>query len=168
MRRAMPSRPAATVAAKTRYGLASAPGMRHSTRSDEQLPTMRNPAVRLSIARAIAVGANEPARKRLYEFTVGAKSSAQARACCISPPNHHRQRSGNRSDSADPPADLLRGWPALFGGAPAAGANAAVDPPSRQRLECTCIELPARRSSSLAMKVTACPFWMAISLAACL
>src|SRR5262245_65428486 len=118
MRRAMPSRPAATVAAKTRYGLASAPGMRHSTRSDEPLPTMRKPAVRLSIAQAIAVGANEPARKRLYEFTVGAKSSAQARPCCIRPTNHHRQRSGNRYDSAEPPGGLLRGWQTLISGEP--------------------------------------------------
>jgi hypothetical protein len=39
--------------------------MRHSLRSDAPWPTMRKPAVRLSAAQAIEVGANVPSMKRL-------------------------------------------------------------------------------------------------------
>ena len=44
-------------AAKARYGFASAPGMRISTRSASPEPTTRKPAVRLSADQTRAVGA---------------------------------------------------------------------------------------------------------------
>jgi hypothetical protein len=57
---AMPSRPEASEAASARYGLQSAPGMRHSMRVLAPEPTMRKPAVRLSLLQARRVGAHEP------------------------------------------------------------------------------------------------------------
>ncbi len=57
----MPWSPAAMVAAKARYGLASAPGMRFSTRKPPPSPQMRKPQVRLSQPQAMRVGAKEPA-----------------------------------------------------------------------------------------------------------
>ena len=58
---AIPCRPAAIVAANARYGLASAPGMRFSTRKAAPSPQSRKPHVRLSQPTTIRVGANEPA-----------------------------------------------------------------------------------------------------------
>ena len=49
------------VAANARYGLASAPGMRFSTRKLVPSPQSRKPQVRLSQPAAMRVGANEPA-----------------------------------------------------------------------------------------------------------
>ena len=71
----MPGSPAAIVAAKARYELASAPGMRFSTRLPAPWPTTRNPSVRLSRPQPTAVGAHEPGWKRLYELIVGAHIS---------------------------------------------------------------------------------------------
>ena len=48
------------VAAKARYGFASAPGMRFSTRNEAPSPQSRKPHVRLSQPAAMRVGANEP------------------------------------------------------------------------------------------------------------
>ena len=56
----MPHSPLAIVAANARYGFASAPGMRHSTRAPLCSPTVRNPHVRLSRLHTMAVGAHEP------------------------------------------------------------------------------------------------------------
>ena len=52
------------VAAKAWYVLASAPGIRFSTRMPWPWPTMRKPSVRLSTAQPTAVGAQLPGRKR--------------------------------------------------------------------------------------------------------
>ena len=67
-----PSKPDASDAANARYGLTSAPGMRHSMRNDLPEPTTRKPAVRLSYDHTRRVGAQDDDTKRLYEFTVGA------------------------------------------------------------------------------------------------
>ena len=61
------------IAAKARYGLQSPPATRLSSRIPLPWPTTRNAHVRLSSPQTIAVGANEPWAKRLYEFTLGAK-----------------------------------------------------------------------------------------------
>ncbi len=49
------------IAAKARYGFASAPGIRVSVRSAGPCPTIRKPHVRLSRPQASVVGAQEPA-----------------------------------------------------------------------------------------------------------
>ena len=46
--------------ASARYGLTSAPGIRHSTRRPAPWPTRRNPHVRLSTPQTAAVGAHDP------------------------------------------------------------------------------------------------------------
>src|SRR5947207_3122665 len=89
----MPYSPPATVAAKARYGLPSAPGMRHSTRYPLCSPTSRNPHVRLSWLHTMAVGAHDPSWYRLYEFTNGANIHDISRAVAISPPRYHRNTS---------------------------------------------------------------------------
>ena len=61
----MPCSPPASIAAVARYGFTSAPGIRFSIRAPAPLPTSRTAHVRLSWPQAIAVGANEPAAKRL-------------------------------------------------------------------------------------------------------
>ena len=82
--RRTPSTAEATKAASARYGLTSAPGTRHSTRSDGPCPTSRSAQVRLSGPHATAVGAKLPATYRLYEFTVGANISVMSRSpACI-------------------------------------------------------------------------------------
>ena len=55
----MPQSPPAMAAARARYGLTSAPGMRLSTRRLAPVPTVRNPQVRLSSPQTTAVGAHE-------------------------------------------------------------------------------------------------------------
>jgi hypothetical protein len=72
------------------YGLASAPGIRHSMRNESPRPTTRKPAVRLSWLQAMLVGAKELALKRLYEVTSGAKQAVSSRAWAISPPRNQR------------------------------------------------------------------------------
>src|SRR5512146_182285 len=98
----MPSRPAARLAANAMYGFASAPGMRHSMRSEEPSPTTRNPAVRLSSLQAIPVGANEPLWKRLYEATYGAQKTASSAACAIQPPRKKRNASLSPEKAEEP------------------------------------------------------------------
>ena len=66
------------IAAKARYGFASAPGIRVSVRSAGPWPTIRKPHVRLSWPQASVVGAHEPAAKRLYELTFGARKIASS------------------------------------------------------------------------------------------
>src|ERR1700686_4217881 len=72
----MPQSPPAMAAARARYGLTSAPGMRLSTRRPAPLPTALNPQVRLSSPHTMAVGAHESGTYRRYEFTYGAKHQA--------------------------------------------------------------------------------------------
>src|SRR5680860_44207 len=86
----MPCNPAAIVAANARYGLASAPGTRDSTRNDGPWPTRRNPHVRLSRPQASAVGAHDSGWYRLYELTVGAYIHASFRPVAMSPPSQPR------------------------------------------------------------------------------
>src|SRR6186713_1460422 len=73
------------IAAKARYGLASAPGIRVSVRRPSPWPTIRKPHVRLSWPQARVVGAHEPAAKRLYEFTFGARKIASSFRLAICP-----------------------------------------------------------------------------------
>ena len=68
---------------------------------------------------------------------------------------------------------LLAAFPQLFvpglhGDPRAIGDTPQAHPSADHRLEWRCIELPAYCSSSFAMKVTANPWPIAISLAACL
>src|ERR1700731_3008894 len=90
MRPAPPARPAASVAAHATYGFESAPGMRHSIRSEGPSPTTRKPAVRLSALQAIVVGANEALWKRLYELTEGAQKAVSSAAGARRPPRKNR------------------------------------------------------------------------------
>src|SRR5512132_2015296 len=90
MRLRIPHMPLAIVAANARYGFASPPGSRLSTRNPVCSPTVRNPHVRLSRLHTIAVGAHDPSWYRLYEFTNGAYIHAISRAVVISPPRYHR------------------------------------------------------------------------------
>ena len=56
----MPSRPAATVLASTRYGLEPPPGRRFSMWAEALPgPLMRKPTVRFSMPQVALVGANE-------------------------------------------------------------------------------------------------------------
>src|SRR5207245_3511957 len=87
----MPPIPLPNVAAKARYGFASAPGSRHSTRNPVCSPTVRNPHVRLSRLHTMAVGAQDPSWYRLYELTKGAYIHAISRAVVISPPKYQRK-----------------------------------------------------------------------------
>src|SRR2546425_8511668 len=133
----MPRSPAASSAAKHRYGLASAPGMRDSVLRCWPWPTMRNPHVRLSWPHASVVGAQLPAAYRLYELMLGARKIASSDAYAMWPDRYCL----NTSDS---PSNVFR--------------------VSFHRLEWTWHELPIHRWSGLAMNVTEQPAWCAISL----
>src|SRR5215472_2357875 len=140
----MPYSPAMIIDANTRYGLASAPGIRFSTRSDSWSPTTRNPQVRLSSPQAIPVGANEADWKRLYELTLGADSQASSRDFASSPPRKVRKTSDMRpGDCASCMRDLL--------------------PVSSQALTWAWKDEPMSSIDGLAMKVAVRPLSAAIS-----
>ena len=84
---------------------------------------------------------------------VTSAASVDARAWAMSPPSHQRNLSEARA-----------GVPGI-GPSP---SNRGVAASGDQRLEWTCIELPAQRSSTFAMKVSERFCWSAISFAACL
>ena len=101
-------------------------------------PTIRKPQVRLSRPHASVVGAHEPAAKRLYEFTFGAKKSASSRAHAICPARYCR-------NVCVSPANALS--------------------PLRQSDEWMWHDDPIHDWSGFAMNVIEHPFWNAISFA---
>src|SRR6188472_1675187 len=145
----MPHMPLAIVAANARYGLASAPGSRHSTRAPLCSPTVRYPAVRLSRLHTIAVGAHDPSWYLLNEFTNGAYIHDISRAVAISPPRYQRYVSDMLCSASSDHIRLL--------------------PPSRlHTLECRWQLDPASAIVHFAMNVIATSFSAAISFAPCL
>src|SRR5579884_3296489 len=112
--------------------------MRVSTRSAAPCPTTRKPQVRLSRPQASVVGAHDPAAKRLYEFTFGAKKIASSRPHAIWPARYWR-------NSSDSPAKTFC--------------------PSRHSEEWMWQDDPNQRSCGFAMKVIEQPFKWAISFA---
>src|SRR6202051_4985886 len=103
----MPCMPAASSAAKARYGLATAPGMRHSTRSALPWPTTRKPQVRLSYPQARVVGAQLPAAYRLYELMFGARNTANSPAHATSPARYSLKSGDSPANSAFPSPQRL-------------------------------------------------------------
>src|SRR5450756_212161 len=86
--RFMPSAAEATTAAMARYGLASAPGRRHSRRQSSGwslLTIARTAHERFSIPQVALTGANQPGTRRLYELMVGF-SNREAPGRCSSTP----------------------------------------------------------------------------------
>src|SRR5579883_2513466 len=88
-----PSRPAISMAAKARYGLAAGSGGRNSTRLALGLAEyigMRQAAERLRREYARLTGASKPGTSRLKLFVVGAASATTAGACFSRPPMYHK------------------------------------------------------------------------------
>ena len=112
--------------------------MRFSTRLDGPCPTTRSEHVRLSLPQAIAVGANEPAAKRLYELMFGAKNSVRSRMPASRPATKRSNTSGCVGEHRRAVVGAERRW--------------------------MWHELPSR-SSYLAMNEIAMPSWAAISFA---
>src|SRR4030095_2774980 len=83
-----PSRPAISIAANARYGLAVGSGKRTSTRRDFGLATygMRHAAERLRAEYGRLIGASNPGTSRLYEFVPGLVIALSAFACLMTPP----------------------------------------------------------------------------------
>src|SRR5216684_6637747 len=85
---ATPSRPAISMAANARYGLADGSGGRNSTRFALGLAEyigMRQAALRLRREYARFTGASKPGTRRLYELVVGAMMADSAGPCLMSP-----------------------------------------------------------------------------------
>src|SRR6476646_4479168 len=80
----MPSRPAARITEKARYGLQAGSGERYSKRPDESLPDLlmgtRTSAERWLRAHATCEGASVPTMSRLYEFTNWFVTAVNSRA----------------------------------------------------------------------------------------
>ena len=83
-----PSRPAISIAANARYGLAVGSGKRTSMRRPFGLATygMRIDAERLRAEYASLTGASKPGTSRLYELVPGLVMALSARACLMMPP----------------------------------------------------------------------------------
>src|SRR5437660_10637487 len=80
-----------------RYGLASAPGRRHSRRhiSGWSARTMaRTAQERFSIPHVALTGANQPGTRRLYELMVGLSRRDAAGRCSTTPAIADRNTSG--------------------------------------------------------------------------
>src|ERR1700737_5029979 len=96
--RLMPSAADAAMAAIARYGLASAPGRRHSRRhsSGWSLRTIaRTAQERFSTPQLAFTGANQPGTRRLYELIVGLRSSEAAGRCSSTPAIAERNTAGS-------------------------------------------------------------------------
>src|SRR6266853_1579786 len=94
----MPSAAEAATAAIARYGLASAPGRRHSSRhsSGWSLRTIARTAhERFSTPQLALTGANQPGTRPLYELMVGVTSSDAAGRCSSTPAIADRNTGGN-------------------------------------------------------------------------
>src|SRR5205807_8605331 len=94
----MPSAADAATAAMARYGLASAPGRRHSSRHSSGW-SLRMIALtaheRFSMPQLAFTGANQPGTRRLYELMVGLRSSEAADRCSSTPAIADRNAAGS-------------------------------------------------------------------------
>src|SRR6058998_3962272 len=95
----MPSAAEAATAARARYGLASAPGLRHSRRQSpgRSERIARTAQERFSYPHVALIGANHPGTRRLYELTVGFRSSDAAGRCSSTPATDAENTAGNAS-----------------------------------------------------------------------
>src|SRR6478736_1996812 len=105
----MPSAIDATTAASARYGLASAPGRRHSKReSSGRVPRIARTAHdRFSKPHVALIGANHPGTSRLYEFTVGFNRSEAAGRCSRTPATAEPNTGGSWSSAGDAAANAF-------------------------------------------------------------
>src|SRR5713101_6590127 len=104
----MPSAADAATAAMARYGLASAPGRRHSRRQSSgwSLRTIARTAhERFSTPQLALTGANHPGTRRLYELMVGLRSREAAGRCSSTPAIAERSAAGSVLTS--PPRNAL-------------------------------------------------------------
>src|SRR5439155_25383423 len=100
----IPSAAPAATAASARYGLASAPGRRHSNRqrSGRAERIARTAHERFSYPHVALIGANHPGTRRLYEFNVGFRSSDAAGRCSRTPPIDDANAEGSGSEASSP------------------------------------------------------------------
>src|SRR6266851_3793868 len=99
----MPSAADAAMAAMARYGLASAPGRRHSRRHSSGwsgLAIARTAHERFSTPHVALTGANQPGTRRLYELMVGLRRRDAAGRCSSTPAIAERKTCGKCVASA--------------------------------------------------------------------
>src|SRR5437764_15251350 len=104
----MPSAADAATAASARYGLASAPGRRHSNRhsSGRAERMARTAQERFSYPHVALIGANHPGTRRLYELMVGLSRSEAAGRWSKTPAMAEPSDAGT-SSAAEAPANAL-------------------------------------------------------------
>src|SRR5438876_4368931 len=104
----MPSAADAATAASARYGLASAPGRRHSNRqrSGRGERMARTAQERFSYPHVALIGANHPGTRRLYELMVGL-SRSEAAGRWSSTPAMAEPSGDGKSSAGEAPANAF-------------------------------------------------------------